>query len=203
MANPREARAEIQRILEDFTRGTIDFQSLLTELDETFKVDASARTLALELVDELDPNGALQRGFFRVLKDRIEQNLATGAPIPIVSHPRSANAVEAVLQKDLPLEERTVPFGRASEESDAEARHAEDMSAVLAAGATVPMRGPEPEATPIPAESATATVTPAASEPGPPVEPAGPAEAAAPAPAAEPPPPPPDSTLRSGERCAR
>src|SRR5678815_162983 len=89
MANPPESRSEIQRILEDFTRGTIDFQSLLNELDGTFQIDPSARTLALELVDELHPNGALQRGFFRVLKDRIEQNLATGAPIPIVSHPRS------------------------------------------------------------------------------------------------------------------
>jgi Meckel syndrome type 1 protein len=79
---PVAIRSEIQRLLDQFTRGTIDFQALLGALDQTFLADPTGRRIALELVDKQNPNGALQRSFFRVLKERLEQQLATGSPPP-------------------------------------------------------------------------------------------------------------------------
>ena len=77
-----ETRSEIQRVLDRFTRGEIDFQALLAALDQTFAADPAARRVALDLVDRQQPNGALQRSFFRVLKERIEQQLGDSAPAP-------------------------------------------------------------------------------------------------------------------------
>jgi hypothetical protein len=82
MEKPVAIRSEIQRLLDQFTHGTIDFQALLGALDQTFLADPSGRRIALELVGKQNPNGALQRSFFRVLKERIEQQLAIGAPPP-------------------------------------------------------------------------------------------------------------------------
>jgi len=77
-----ETRSDIQRALDRFTRGEIDFQALLAALDQVFVADPAARRVALDLVDQQRPNGALQRSFFRVLKERIEQQLGSSAPPP-------------------------------------------------------------------------------------------------------------------------
>jgi len=122
MANTLDVRSEIQRTLEDFTRGAIDFQTLLSALDETFHRNSGGRRIALDLIEQLDPIGALQRGFFRVLKERIEDNLATGAAIPITAHPRATRAVDAVVQTDLGFEEASVARRRIG--ADVEAQRA-------------------------------------------------------------------------------
>ena len=70
-----ETRSDIQRALDRFTRGEIDFQALLAALDQVFVADPAARRVALDLVDQQRPNGALQRSFFRVLKERIDSGM--------------------------------------------------------------------------------------------------------------------------------
>src|SRR5262245_52406825 len=75
-------RVEIQHLLDQFTRGEIDFQALLTGLDRVFLSDPSARRVALELVGKQNPNGTLQRSCFRVLTQRLEQQLANSGYKP-------------------------------------------------------------------------------------------------------------------------
>jgi len=176
MANTLDVRSEIQRALEDFTRGAIDFQTLLSALDETFHRNSGGRLVALDLIDQLDPVGALQRGFFRVLKERIEDNLATGAAIPITAPPPETRVGDAVVQTDLGFEEPSVARRRIGADVETQrAAASPELAPHTESAATEPIAEPPSMPPPTsdgptvplerPGAAATATVPPPPPEP--------------------------------------
>jgi hypothetical protein len=64
-------RSEIGRCLEAFTRGEIDFQVLLAAVDRITAENPAARAEAVTGSDPHETTGALQRTFFRVLRERL------------------------------------------------------------------------------------------------------------------------------------
>jgi hypothetical protein len=79
-----DVRRRIQQDLRDFSRGEIDFQALVDRVEGACSTESGAPDIALELVEieENEATGALQRGFLRVLKERIRQAQMQSPPPP-------------------------------------------------------------------------------------------------------------------------